>query len=107
MWTQNARPTLYGQWLAWQMTVDHSIDPADGVERVEIIKPSTSFVGKIIIDNKAQALAEARKDHLGLTMWTDGSKLSNGCGAAVCWKDMKSKQWRQKSVFLGKKQGNS
>ena len=36
-------------------------------------------------------------------MWTDGSKLSNGrCGAAVCWKDLRSNQWRQKSVFLGK-----
>ena len=43
MWTQNTRPTLYGQWLAWQITVDHSIDPADGVEPVEVIKPGTSF----------------------------------------------------------------
>ena len=66
------------------MTVDHSIDPADGVEPVEMIKPSISFVGKIIIDNKAQALAEVNDDHLDLTMWTDGSKLSNRrCGAAV------------------------
>ena len=67
------------------MTVDHSIDLADEVEPVEIIKSSTSFVGKIVIDNKAQVLTEARKDHLGLAIWTDGSKLSNGrCGAAVC-----------------------
>ena len=65
------------------MTVDHFIDPADGVDPVEIIKPSTSFMGKIIIDNKVQVLAEAKKDHLGLTMWTNGSKLGNGrCGAA-------------------------
>ena len=36
-------------------------------------------------------------------MWTDGSKLNNRrCGAAVCWEDIKTKQWRQKSVFLGK-----
>ena len=103
MWTQNAQPRLYRKWLAWQLTVDHSIDPADGLEPVEIIKPSTSFAGKIVIDNKAQALTEARKDHLGLTMWTDRSKISNGrCGASVCWKDMKSKQWRQKSLFLDK-----
>ena len=60
-------------------------------------------MGKVIIDNKTQALKEGRKNHAGLTMWTDGSKLSNGrCGAAVCWKDIKSNQWRQKSVFLGK-----
>lgn len=25
MWTRNARPTLYGQWLAWQITIDHFI----------------------------------------------------------------------------------
>ncbi len=60
------------------MTVDHFIDPADGVEPVKIIKPSASFVGRIIIDIKAQALAKAEKDHLGLTIWTDKSKLSNG-----------------------------
>lgn len=66
------------------MTIDHSIDPADGVEPVEMIKSSTNFVGKIIIYNKAQALVEARKDHLGLTMWIDGSKLFNGrCEIAV------------------------
>lgn len=23
MWTENARPTLYGQWLAWQITIEH------------------------------------------------------------------------------------
>ena len=32
LWTQNSRPTLYGQWLAWQITLNHAIDPADGVE---------------------------------------------------------------------------
>lgn len=92
MWSQNARPTLYGQWLAWQMTVNHSIDPADGVEPVEIIEPSTNFSGEIIIDCRKQALREATKDRTGLVIWTDGSKLSNGrCGAAVCWKDQRRK----------------
>ena len=23
MWTQGTRPTLYGQWLAWQITIEH------------------------------------------------------------------------------------
>lgn len=32
LWTQNSRPTLYGQWLAWQITDDQSIDPAEGVD---------------------------------------------------------------------------
>ncbi len=36
MWTQNARPTLYGQWLAWQMTVDHSIDPAVELSQLKL-----------------------------------------------------------------------
>ncbi len=50
------------------MTVNHSIDPADGVEPVEIIKPGTNFPGEIIIDCKIQALREARKNHAGLTI---------------------------------------
>lgn len=68
MWTQNTRPSSYGQWLAWQLTIDHSIDPADGAEPVKIIKPDTKFVGEIIIDSKIQALREARKSRTGLTM---------------------------------------
>lgn len=24
MWTKNARPTLYGHWLAWQIRIEHS-----------------------------------------------------------------------------------
>ena len=65
----------------------------DEFEPVEIIKPGTNFVREIIIDNKAQALREARVDYTGLTIWTDGSKLSNGrYGAAVYWKDIKTKQ---------------
>ena len=100
MWTQNTKPILYGQWLAWQITLDHSIDPADGVEPVK--KLGTSFPGKIIVDCKMQAVREARKNHAGLTLWTDGSKLTNGrCRAAIYWKNKKS-NWTQKSVFLDK-----
>ncbi len=43
MWTENARPTLYGQWLAWQVTIEHSVEPADGVEPVEFVKTGTCF----------------------------------------------------------------
>lgn len=50
------------------MTVDYSIDPANGFELVESIKPGISFGGKIIINNKAQVLAKARKDYPGLTI---------------------------------------
>lgn len=30
MWTENARPTLYGHWLALEISIEHSIYPADG-----------------------------------------------------------------------------
>ncbi len=51
MRTENARPTLYGQWLAWQITTDHSIDPAEGVE------PAT----KLVSYKSREILAEIRK----------------------------------------------
>ena len=102
MWTHDARPTLYGQWLAWQITVDHSIDPADRVEPVEILKPGTNFQGKIIIDCKKQPLKEATKDRAGLVIWTDESKLNNGsCGAAICYQ--RRYQWKQKKYVSRKK----
>ncbi len=59
---------MYGQWLAWQMTIDHSIDPADRVELVEVIKPGTNFQGEIIIDCKKQALRETTKDRANLVI---------------------------------------
>ena len=102
-WTQDARPNLYGQWLAWQITINHSIDPADGVEPVEAIKPGAIFNEEVIINCKNQALKEATRYQAGLVIWTDGSKLDNGsCGAAICWRDKRLNQWKQKSEFLGK-----
>ena len=86
------------------MTIDHAIDPEDGVEPVEIIQSDINFLGKIFIDNKSQVLRGAGKDYAGLVIWADGSKLSDSrCGVAVCWKNQtKHTLWRQKSVFLGK-----
>lgn len=60
MWTENVRPTLYGQWLAWQIIIDHSIDPADGVEPVDIMEPYR-FQGKILVQAKKDAINEAKK----------------------------------------------
>ena len=103
MWTQDTRPTTYGHWLAWQITVEHSIDPADGVEPVEKITSDFQFQGEVIIKCKKQALEEAISYQTGLVMWTDGSKLDQGnTGAAVCWKDRNTDQWKEKSIFLGK-----
>ena len=60
MWTENARSTLYGQWLAWQITIEHSVDPVDGVEPVESIEPDR-FKGNIFIQAKKDAIEEAKK----------------------------------------------
>ncbi len=66
-------------------TVEHSIDPADGVEPVEKITPDFQFQGEVIIKCKKQALEEAISYQTGLVMWTDGSTLDQGnTGAAVC-----------------------
>lgn len=87
-WTEDTRPTWYGQWLAWQLTTEHSIDPENGVEPVPVTGPDFYFQGKIIIEHKEQALKEATKNRAGFVLWTDGSKLEQGnTGAAVCWKD--------------------
>ena len=65
-WPQNTRPTQYAQWLVWQITVDHTIDPEDGVKLVEIIQLDTNFSEKIFIDNKSQVLRKVKKDHADL-----------------------------------------
>ncbi len=72
MWTQNARPTSYGQWLAWKFTIDHCIDPAEGVEPDR--RPDSYSLVKldVIIKGKKEAMKEARKDKPGLVLWTDG-----------------------------------
>ena len=85
IWTENTKPTLYGQWLAWQLTVEHSIDPANGVEPVPVISSVSHFKNKVIIANKEQALKEARKYCTGLVLWTDGSKLDQeSAEVAIC-----------------------
>lgn len=102
-WTEDTRPPLYGQWLAWQLTTEHSINPANGVEPVPVIGPDFRFRGEIIIQHKKQALVEATRHRNGLVMWTDGSKLDQGnAGDAICWKTKRLDRWKDKSVFLGK-----
>lgn len=61
MWTQNVRPTSFG-WLAWQITIDHCIDPAEGVEPVRELNFCSSVNLDIIIKAKKEAMEEARKD---------------------------------------------
>ena len=69
-----------------------------------MMDPNIRFKGVVVIEGKKQALEEAKKDRTGLVLWTDGSKLDKGkIGAAVCWKDNRLSQWKDKSVFLGEK----
>ncbi len=99
LWTQNLRPTLYGQWLAWQITVDHSIDPADGVEPVKKMRSGKSFKADVIVRCKKRALEEARRNQQRLVLWTDGSKLDQDqVAAAVCWEDNLTARWKEKSI---------
>lgn len=60
------------------------------------------FKGKIIVQAKKHAIEEAKKDWPGLVIWTDGSKLDQGAGAAVCWRRKSFNSWKEKCVFLGK-----
>lgn len=100
---ENARPNLYGQWLAWQITTDHSIDRAEGVEPVTHLASYNSLEPEVIIKSKKEAIEEARKNNPGLILWTDGSKLDQGqVAAAVCWEEKSTTKWKEKSIFLGK-----
>lgn len=103
LWTENTRPVLYGQRLAWQIAFDHAIDPAEGVEPVNLPKTDAGFEGKVVIESPKRALEKAKEEGEGLILWTDGSKLDQGrVGAAVCWKDGARNQWKDQTVFLGK-----
>lgn len=55
MWTENTRSILFGQWLAWKVTIEHSIGPADGVKPVKTLEPDR-FKGQIIIHTKKTRL---------------------------------------------------
>lgn len=103
IWAKNARSTLYGQWLAWQLIIEHSIDPANGGEPFLVTTPDFYCKRKIIIQHKKKALQEAKKDRTGLVFWTDGSKLEQGnTGAAVCSRDEKFDRWKNRTSYLGK-----
>lgn len=60
MWTENIRLILYKQCLAWQIIINHLIEPADAGELVEIMKPD-KFQGKIMVQAKKDAMNEDKK----------------------------------------------
>ena len=102
MWTESKWPASFGQWLAWQITIDHCIDPAKRVEPVKELDSCSLLSLDVVIKGKKEAMEEARKDKPGLVLWADGSKLDRGqTAAAVCWEDKSAAKW-ERSIFLGR-----
>ena len=92
----------YGQHLACQVSVDFSIDLAEGVEPVIHLKP-VKFTGKIVIQERKIALKEAKEDTSDLILWSDGSRGdAGGAGAAVVWKSPRLFGWNVCKISLGK-----
>ena len=59
------------------------------------------FQGEVFVDSKEEALRTAQEwTDQKRTVWTDGSRLSNGrVGAAGAWQQ--GGEWREEGVFLG------
>lgn len=74
IWSLNQKVRTFGQQLAQQVSVDFSIDLAEGVEPVIQFKPA-EFSGRIIIQEPKLAIKEAKADLSDLILWSDGSKL--------------------------------
>lgn len=84
IWIESARPALLGHWLARQLALDNSINPADGIDLVENLRSATPFLGEIMIKKKKMAIKQAKKYQVRIVFWTDGSKLDiNNVEAAV------------------------
>lgn len=66
LWTKNTQPALYGQWLAWQITLDHAIDPVEGVEPVELVEYVAKFERQVVVEASKDALEKAKRDCKGL-----------------------------------------
>lgn len=51
--------------LAQKIASNHSIDPTDGAEPVENLKPAAKFSENVIIEEKKKVLEEANKCRAG------------------------------------------
>lgn len=88
MQTQNVLPTSYRQWLAWQTTVDHCIDPAKGVEPIRRSDSYRLVKLNVIIKVKKERMKKIRKDKSALVVWTDRPKLDQSqTVTTVCGED--------------------
>ena len=88
LWASIDKASTYGQWFARQLSLTKCIDPADGVEPVEILWCLQEISTHVIIEPAKKGTQEAKSYQAGKVFWTDGSKLSSGkSGAAVVWKN--------------------
>lgn len=67
IWTKNAWPTFYKHWLDHQISFQHSIEKADGVELVKTIEIDR-FSEKIVIQSKKSVLKVEKKYKARLIM---------------------------------------
>jgi hypothetical protein len=87
-----------GQHLAQQLGKSIQIDPSEGFEETKISQGL--FPGMIRVLPREEALIVAREQHLGLSLWLDGSRLNNGrVGAGVAWQALGA--WHAQGVPLG------
>ena len=103
MWTQDARPTLHGQWLAWQITFDYAIDPAERVELVRKLTLNSLFKPNVIIRGKKEAMKEAEKIKW---VWYYGRMCQSLIKVTLQLRFVKKTnqpaKWKERSIFLGK-----
>lgn len=87
-WITVQRIRTYGQHLARQVSVNYSIDSADGVEPISETSTAT-FPGKIVVEEKNQAIDRAETETANFVLWCVGSKRAEGGpGAAVFGRKM-------------------
>lgn len=60
-WVEKAKPKLLGHSFAQKIANNHYIDTADMVEPVESLSSADGFSGNILIEERKNALVEARK----------------------------------------------
>ena len=102
LWIENIQPALYGQWLAWQITIEYAINSVKGVEPVTGLESYNLLQPKVIVKSKKKAIKDTSKS-LGLVLWIDSWELDQGQVAATVFCEEKSSaKWREKNIFLGK-----
>lgn len=104
IWSTGQRIRTYGQYLARQVSVKFSIDPAEGVEPIPGASKATFPAEKIAIEEKNQAIIRVKKETADFILWCDGSESDEGgTGAAVAWKENGVNGiWQERKAPLGK-----